>query len=145
MLTHEQVTLPDGVQVDVGIATLLNALWELGLRTSYSCQGTSEEPLEETWACSASYISFPEAADALTFFSQTLGAVSTPDHLARIVVDVRYATRARPGWELLRRGPAVTLELSVEPGAKEGDLRGCVRFDPDLMPLVEAAFVAERA
>src|SRR4051812_25476266 len=100
MLSHEQLTLPDGVAVDAGIANLLNALWELGLRTKYSCQGTPAGLCEEEQAGSGAYILFPQATDAISFFRQTLDAISTPDRLAQIVVDVRILSRPRtPGWE----------------------------------------------
>jgi hypothetical protein len=146
MLTHDQVALPGGVEVDAGIASLLRALWELGLRTSYSCQGIPVGPGEPEGAGTAAYILFPQATDAFSFFSQTLDAISTTERMAQIVVDVRLLTKGgTPGWEGLKRGPAVSLELTVRPGAKERDLRGCVRFDPDLMPEIDAAFTADGA
>jgi len=92
------------------------------------------------------YISFPQASDAFSFFSQTLNAISSPDRLAQIVVDVRLLTRAgSPGWRSRKRGPAVSLELSVKQDAEEPNLSGRVRFDPDLMPEIEAAFVTDSA
>jgi hypothetical protein len=144
MLVHEQLTLTGEVEVDGGIANLLTALWELGLRTSHSCQGTSAGRCDEEQAGSAAYILFPQATDAFSFFSQALEAISSPESLAQIVVDVRLLTKAgTPGWKGRKRGPAVSLELSVKPDAKERDLRGCVRFDPELMPRIEAAFAAD--
>lgn len=145
MLAHEQLTLPDGVEVDGGIADLLTALWELGLRTSHSCQGTPGRG-EEDQDVSAAYISFPQAADAYEFFSQALRAISAPESMAQVVVTVRLLTKVGvPGWETRKRGPVVSLELGVTPGAEERDLRGCVRFDPELMPQIEAAYAAHRS
>lgn len=145
MLIHQQVRLPGGVEVDAGISDLLIALWELGLRTSYSCEGTSAEGDEGVQVGDEAYILFPQATDAFSFFRQTLDAISTPDRVAQIVVSVRVLTRAgAPRWNRLKRGPAVSLELGVDPFAKR-DLRGCVRFDPDLMPMIEAAFAADGA
>lgn len=145
MLTHEQFTLPNGVEVDIGIADLLTALWELGLRTRHSCQGTPNVG-EEDRDVSAAYISFPEAEDAYSFFSQTLEAISTPQSLAKIVVSVRLLTKVgEPGWQTRKRGAAVSLEIGGESGATPRDLRGCARFDPELMPKVTAAFAAKNA
>lgn len=141
MLIHEHVTVADGLEVDAGIASLLEALWALGLRTSHSCKGTAVDDGEAEDPSSAAYISFPGAADALEFFSHTLEAISTPDRKAMIVVQVRLLTKAgRPGWQHRRPGPALSLEFDVDHDANERDLRGCVRFDPELMPHVEAAF-----
>jgi hypothetical protein len=145
MLVHEQLTLRDGVQVDGGIADLLTALWELGLRTSHSCQGTASRG-EEGRDVSAAYISFPQAADAYEFFSQTLRAISTPQSMAQVVVSVRLLTKVgMPGWETRKRGPAVSMEFGVTPEAEKQELRGCVRFDPELMPMIEAAYAPLRS
>lgn len=143
MLIHEQFTLPDGLEVDVGIANLLAALWELGLQTSHSCQGTPEGHGGDDQDTSAAYILFPQATDAFSFFTQTLEAISSPESVAQIVVKVRLLTKAgTPGWKSRKRGAAVSLELGVMAGATERDLRGCVRFDPELMPRIEAALGA---
>lgn len=141
MLLHEQVTLPDGVDVDRGIADLITALWELGLRTSNSCQGTpgGDEGDRNT---DAAYILFPEAVDAYSFFSRALETISTPDSLAQIVVSVRLLARGGTPDAARKRGKAVSLELGVDPREGARDLRGCVRFDPELVPRVEAAFAA---
>lgn len=139
VLIHEQIRLPDGVEVDTGIANLLGALWDLGLRTSHSCQGKPEDQSERYWDCSASYISFPEAADAFAFFGQTLEAISDNDSRARIVVSVRIGNRFTPVGMSRKCGPALSLELGVKEEGN-GGLRATVRFDPDLMPRVEAAF-----
>lgn len=142
MLLHEQVTLPDGVEVDRGIADLITALWELGLRTSYSCQGTPGGD-ERDRNIDAGYILFPEAVDAFAFFSQALGAISTPESRAEVVVGVRLLARGgTPDASRKQRGKAVWLELGVNPHEGARDLRGCVRFDPELMPQVEAAFAS---
>ena len=144
MPIHEQRRLPGGAAVDTGIADLLEALWNLGLRTRFSCEGTSAERGDEEDSGSPAYIMFPAAADAFEFFSQTLEAISTPAYLAQIVVDVRYLTKgSTPGWRSLKRGPAVSLEFGVDPTAHERRLRGTVRFDPELMPRIEAAFAAD--
>ena len=143
MNIHDQLTLPDGVAVDAGIAHLLAALWELGYRTSHSCQGTSAGSRPDEDGCEA-YILFPQATDAFSFFSQTLDAISSPESVAQIVVNVRLLTKGQmPGWKTRKHGPAVTLELGVMPGAKERNLRGCVRFNPELMPQIEGAFAAD--
>ncbi|MET3960608.1 hypothetical protein ABIE44_000542 [Marmoricola sp. OAE513] len=141
-LEHEQLTMPDGIEVDVGIAPLLRSLWELGLRTSYSCQGTS--PPEPGGDGRESYISFPDAADGSRFFAETLEALSVPGRVAQIKVSVQFGSKPpRPGREYLKSGSPVVLELSLNPSVSERRLRGCVRFDPDLMPEIEAAFGRE--
>jgi hypothetical protein len=136
--THEQVVLANGVAVDAGMASLVTALWELGLRTSYSCQGTPDEPSLEEWTRAAGYILFPEAQDAIAFFNKALGAASAPEHWAHIVIEVRHLSTPTAPYE--KRGPAVTLELSTDRIANKGALRGCVRFDPKLLPAIEAVF-----
>lgn len=141
MLVHEQVTLPNGVEVDGAIADLLTAMWDLGLRTTHSCQGTPGSGEERDR--SATYISFPQAEDAYEFFSQALRTISTPQSMAQVVVTVRLLTKiGMPGWETRKRGPVVSLELGVTPGAEERNLRGCVRFDQELMAQIEAAYAA---
>ena len=141
MLTHEQVSMPNGVKVDVGMANLLGALWALGIRTSYSCQGTPDESAVELWTCDAGYIQFPDATDALAFFAKTLGPITDPERWVQIVIEVRHPSA--PGEPFVRRSPSVTLELTKDHHGDEGSLRGCVRFDPKLLPVVEAVFDAD--
>ncbi|MCK9876639.1 hypothetical protein MXD59_12765 [Frankia sp. Ag45/Mut15] len=63
------------VQVDVGMAGLLSALWAAGVGTVYSCQGEPGRPGAENLA----YLAFPTVADRIRF-------------AARLPTDL-------PGWE----------------------------------------------
>ena len=138
MLIHEQVSLPGGVEVDAGMAALLDALWALGLRTSHSCQGTPVTSADDE-AVADAYVAFPALEDALVLFDTALRAASTEEHLARIDVSVRFLARpTRPGVTPLARGRAVTLELAPD-STRESGLRGCVRFRSDLVAMVEGA------
>ena len=57
---HRQVMASNGVEVDEGIAELLEALWSRGMVTEFSCQGEHGE---------LAHICFARAADAHRFIS----------------------------------------------------------------------------
>lgn len=119
------------------MATLLDALWALGVRTSHSCEGTPGIPSDDN--ISAAYVAFPVAGDALSFFETTLRSASTAEHMARIDVSVRFFARPTPlGVDLSARGRAVTLELSAD-STQESGLKGCVRFNSELVEVLEVA------
>jgi hypothetical protein len=55
---HRQVTASNGVEVDEGIAELLEALWSHGMVTEFSCQGEHGK---------LAHICFARTADARRF------------------------------------------------------------------------------
>ncbi len=57
--TYKGVT----VQLDLGIADLIEALWRLGINTEYSCEGSSAPGA----AAHVAYIAFPWVRDANPF------------------------------------------------------------------------------
>jgi hypothetical protein len=138
MLVHEQVRLPGGLEVDAGMATLLDALWALGIRTRASCEGTPSTTSNDE-DVSAAYVALPAAEDALVLFDKSLRAASTGEHMARIDVSVRFLARPTPpGVKPFARGRAVILELSPDL-TQESGLKGCVRFASDLVDMLEVA------
>lgn len=63
---HTQVDTSLGVQVDAGIAALLEALWAAGLQTEFSCQGSGR-----------GYICFTSAEAAEVFVSRSVSTEFT--------------------------------------------------------------------
>ncbi|CAJ61800.1 hypothetical protein FRAAL3156 [Frankia alni ACN14a] len=64
------------MQVDVGMAELVHALWAYGIETAYSCQGDPDGDSEDPAALA--YVAFASPADTARF-------------AARVA-------RGRPGW-----------------------------------------------
>lgn len=68
MHTHRQVRSSLGIDVDVGLLELLEALWANGMRTQFSCQGGGAYP---------AHVCFSSVADAHRFadgrFDVTVG------------------------------------------------------------------------
>lgn len=58
---HPQVTASNGVEVDAGIAPLLEVLWRRGFETDFSCQGGQDQD---------AHIGFTTAAGARMFAAQ---------------------------------------------------------------------------
>lgn len=68
---HIQTATSIGVDVDEGIAPLLEAVWKYGIDTDYSCQGRPE--LHSIMSSAGrSYVSFCKLDDAITFFRLTI-------------------------------------------------------------------------
>lgn len=61
MTTHRQINV-NGIDVDEGLAVLLESLWEAGIETQYSCQGDPGSAM----------IVFPTVTDGLRFVQETL-------------------------------------------------------------------------
>lgn len=66
MPNHMQVNLA-GIDVDEGLANLLEGLWEAGISTQFSCQGNP----------GVAMILFPTVTDGLRFVEETLAATGT--------------------------------------------------------------------
>jgi hypothetical protein len=93
--THEQewTVTPAGehVEVDIGMVPILQEVWRLGFRTSYSCEGTKYEP---------AYIKFLTEEDQSRFISDVLG--STPHTSANSSVYLPWGDLARAILEARR-------------------------------------------
>src|SRR4051812_45350237 len=107
MTHHEQVMSSKGFYVDVGLLTILEAVWRCGLDTHFSCQGTDDED---------AYILFHTPAQALKFIKYTAAqdkrhwghSVHTDMKLTIYRPDSLYLSafgykatrqRARVGWD----------------------------------------------
>ena len=100
-ITHRQVTVthPCGrsVSVDVGIAPLLQRLWDYGLRTFYSCQGFySTDPAYRPFNISA-YVQFEGKYAAETFRDTALSVVGMTVHVDESTLAGRSVARFHAG------------------------------------------------
>jgi hypothetical protein len=75
---HRQVTASNGVEVDEGIAELLEALWSRGMATEFSCQGDHGK---------LAHICFAGAADARHFMDAPGEFLLTVGESSRAWVD----------------------------------------------------------
>lgn len=112
MADHPQCIL-HGINIDREMAPLLEALWERGYTTDFSCQGSPE--VEGEHNAMDAYISFPEMIDALAFLQKVKIIGWTEFYL--------HAGRYR--MELGNRGGAV------------------IRFGHDMLALTIAVFTRD--
>ena len=61
MTIHEHVTI-NGIQIDKGLERIIRALWNVGIKTQFSC---------EEYAPGRAHIIFPSTLDALRFVEYT--------------------------------------------------------------------------
>lgn len=123
MTTHRQVNV-NGIDVDEGLATLLEYVWEAGIQTQFSCQG---DP-------GLAMILFPTITDGLRFVQETFAVTGyytcytdrLTMHIAGPVEDsvrliVEWPPRLTPAWEAAWNGTPLPLEDFLElaePGYK---------------------------
>ncbi|WP_156401750.1 hypothetical protein [Agromyces sp. Soil535] len=123
---HPQVELY-GIEVDEGLAPLLDVLWRLGLDTQYSCQGHPDHYLPNhpsSWEA-ATQIFFTDVDQALKFVKKSMELLGP------------HAAYHEGGFR-----------ISVASGIDSPVLRGDVRFSPTLIePLLSSwtTFEAELA
>lgn len=84
-------------EVDTGLARLIESLWAIGIRTSYSCEGSCERgpdlpARDEPWG----YIQFPDVED----FRRFLDLFATTElSTRRFNTDVGHRRTTTPTWE----------------------------------------------
>lgn len=134
MPSHQQVNV-SGIDVDEGLATLLEYLWEAGIATQFSCQGGPSQAM----------IVFPTVTDALRFVQETLAVTGDyacysdrlpirvtapmPGYVAARAI-VRWPARCTPIWEAAWNGTPLPLDDALEifhPGHKAE----CDRLDAE--------------
>ena len=103
---HPQVLL-DGVEVDAGMASLLDALWGLGIETQFSCQGDPDRYIrhQATSSVHDAHIVFADLDVAIRFMWRTidlLGYVPFKDGWMELTPMQAYGVespvRGRVGW-----------------------------------------------
>jgi len=106
MTTHTQVEVA-GIEVDEGIAELLEMLWDHGIKTQFSCQGG----LRET-----AMIMFPSVGDATLFMEGTLRPLNFYGCFsARLTMQLAQPNPDIPGWGLTQYSdPDQRVRASVE-------------------------------
>jgi len=71
---HRQIETSRGLLIDENITELVEAVWQAGIDTSYSCQGGQAINFEnDRWRDDAvpAYICFPSVDDALQFMTRS--------------------------------------------------------------------------
>lgn len=116
---HPQTTL-NGIEVDEKIAPLLNALWNLGFETHFSCEGDSRDYIADEVGTddALAYIAFATLEQSVRFITTTV-----------ILLD-------RVPWEdgRLMCGPMAPQEDEV--------IRGSAHFPPSLLNDITRAWMS---
>ncbi|SUA31365.1 Uncharacterised protein [Mycolicibacterium fortuitum] len=143
---HHQQTSLYGVDVDAGMAGLIETLWAADLQTQFSCEGDTSlySPMEPTgeWAASITFPCFDDAARFLDTTVRLLGDRSF-DHegsgagsfvlTALMPGEVMFA---RSLDDLRRRGLITTDDTYT----RLPQIRALVSFPPSLLQEVTAAW-----
>lgn len=130
---HRQVDV-DGVLVDEGLAPLLRHLWRCGFRTQFSCQCRVMTGAVDT------YIIFWTLEDAFRFFERTVELLYRHDW--RLFKALAPGEPLRPQAKVAVRTMLITDPLEKMEWTR---LRGCVEFNPELLPLVTELWLADVA
>ena len=97
---HPQVAIPCGeltIDVDEGIAPLVQALWRAGIHTVYSCQGEGGVKPENL-----AYVAFADRSDRRRFAERIPpgrpGWLWSVDHESPAVYDAVHFPSSEIGW-----------------------------------------------
>lgn len=116
---HPQVTSSIGAAVDAGIAPLLEALWECGLETEWSCQGYPEQYQILPLHFATAYVVFPHRTHALRFQMYTadwLFSRGWTQEAMNVKLNPMTEQRASVTFPPLLMGEITTLWQEYQPG-----------------------------
>jgi len=133
---QQRVTVGDrSADIDSGLIPLVEALWQLDIDTTFSCEGTTAQgpdlpPRGEPWG----YLSFPTADDFTRFLDLFAGTELAE---RRFRTDRNHRTATTPSWELavqVRRNAEDvelddgTVRLTARVGFASSDIEALTRI-----------------